>query len=505
VCPADHAAHDASTSGHYSLQFGDTVPGTQGLWRWCQKCQGLFFSAHPSVCPAGGAHDGSASGQYGVLWETLTYSFDTGTGSEQISIGGSPADANVAASSTHVCVTARAAFACYTKRGALVSLGAGFQARPYKAAEFFAQSGISIAPVPSGTPTKDGRVVFDHYRKRFFMAFQTREEHPHLLIAISKSEDPNDGWWTYSDDVLAADVNGQDYMRIGINASHFLVSNEMSKCTGTYPTSWVCNFVRTRHLMYTAADLVGGKPYSRSEWWHVNGHSAAPCVHDSYTTDAFWVHRDDDTHVSVWGVRAGKVTSKQVTIQPSTGAVDGKELGGGTVGYTNIGRAPQNAQYRDGRILFVSNDGHTWSGQSTPNNAVRLVRLNVSKFFDASPSVTVEIDRIFGRASAGDPPGVIFDYGWPAVAANAHGDIVVGSVRSNSTIYPELRASVWFAGQPDISSSVLIGASTSPLTQFHMAGASADPSTGGVYLAQQYGSSSPSWRIRVAKILGTPP
>jgi hypothetical protein len=50
--------------------------------------------------------------------------------------------------------------------------------------------------------------VFDHYRKRFFMAFQTREQHPHLLIAVSKSEDPSNGRWTYSDDVVAADVNG---------------------------------------------------------------------------------------------------------------------------------------------------------------------------------------------------------------------------------------------------------------------------------------------------------
>jgi hypothetical protein len=83
--------------------------------------------------------------------------------------------------------------------------------------------------------------------------------------------------------------------------------------------------------------------------------------------------------------------------------------------------------------VFVPNDGHTWSGQSTPNNAVRLVRLNVSKFYDASPSLIVEIDRIFGCASAGDPPTAIFDYGWPAVAANANGDIVVGSVRSNLT------------------------------------------------------------------------
>jgi hypothetical protein len=43
----------------------------------------------------------------------LTYSFDTGTSADtRINIGGSPADANVAASHTHICVTARAAFAC---------------------------------------------------------------------------------------------------------------------------------------------------------------------------------------------------------------------------------------------------------------------------------------------------------------------------------------------------------------------------------------------------------
>jgi hypothetical protein len=36
-----------------------------------------------------------------------------------------------------------------------------------------------------------------------------------------------------------------------------------------------------------------------------------------------------------------------------------------------------------------------------------------------------------------------------------------------------------------------------------MAGASADPSTPAVYLAQQYGSTSPNWRIHVAKMLGS--
>jgi hypothetical protein len=407
-----------------------------------------------------------------------TYSFDTGAGADQISIGGSPADANVAASSTHVCVTARAAFACYTMGGALVSPGAGFEARPYTAKEFFEKSGISTIISATGDTNyaKDGRIVFDSYRKRFFLVFQSREAIARLLIAFSKSEDPRDGWWTYADTVGSVGEPAHDYQRIGVSFTHLLVSNNMV-------SAWTNgSFTRTRRFMYTASDMVDGKPYSRTEWSNSKANNAAPCVHDSYTTDAFWVHRDDDTHATVWAIRNGGVTNRQVTIQASTNVVNGTQLGGNPVTYSNIGRAPQNAQYRNGRIVFVSNDGHTWSGQSSPNNAVRLVSLDVSKFFDPSPSVTVKIDRIFGRASEGDPSGAIFDYGWPAVAANDKGDIIIGSIRTRATIFPELRAGVWFAGQPDISPSVSLVESSSPLTSWHMAGASADPSTDGVYL-----------------------
>jgi len=459
----------------------------------------------------------------------VTSSFDTGTGAADIHIGGDPADTNVAVSSTHVCVTARAAFAGYTKAGAIVSLGAGFQARPYTAVEFFTESfkqsnlNYTIAPTPpTGTPTKDGRVVFDQIRKRFFMAFQSEEEHPHLLIAVSKSEDPSDGWWTYFDDVLEAGVaTGQDYMSLGISADYFLISNRMALMTGTYPNPpdpnhpWTGVSPITRHFMYSATELAAGnQSYKRIEWSNPAARGAAACVNNdnSNTTDAFWVTRDDATHATVWGVRNGAVpaTSHQVAIQTSSGPPgNAPQLGGGTVDYGHIiFWQPQNVEYRDGRIVFVSNDGHTWEGQSTPNCAIRLVRLNVSKFFDPSPSVTVEIDRILGGASVSDPVGQPFDYGWPAVSTNSYGDIVIGSVRSNATIYPELRASVWFHTESDMSSSLLVAASSSPLTEYHMAGACADPSSDGVYIAQAYGSgsaSSPDWRIRVAKILGMGP
>jgi hypothetical protein len=42
---------------------------TQENWRWCKKCQGLFFAGNPTlgVCPAGRTHDQSESGNYALI------------------------------------------------------------------------------------------------------------------------------------------------------------------------------------------------------------------------------------------------------------------------------------------------------------------------------------------------------------------------------------------------------------------------------------------------------
>lgn len=38
----------------------------QDSWRWCHKCEGLFYNGNNTygVCPAGGTHSTSASGEY---------------------------------------------------------------------------------------------------------------------------------------------------------------------------------------------------------------------------------------------------------------------------------------------------------------------------------------------------------------------------------------------------------------------------------------------------------
>jgi hypothetical protein len=104
-----------------------------------------------------------------------------------------------------------------------------------------------------------------------------------------------------------------DYQWLGVNATHLLVANIQVGTAGK----------TTHHYMYTTPDLGAGKPYSRSEVSFAAGVQAVPCVHESYTTDAFWIRRDDDAHASVWAVRGGQLSSKQFAIQKSTGQVNG--------------------------------------------------------------------------------------------------------------------------------------------------------------------------------------
>lgn len=66
-CPAGEN-HDTADSGSYVvIQNDENVPGQQG-WRWCKKCEGLWFAGggdeRKGKCPAGKHHDATDSGNY---------------------------------------------------------------------------------------------------------------------------------------------------------------------------------------------------------------------------------------------------------------------------------------------------------------------------------------------------------------------------------------------------------------------------------------------------------
>ena len=65
-CPAG-GQHDKGGSGNYTLAHNLPEAPGQPDWRWCHKCQGLFFAGGQSFvgsCPAGGQHDKGGSGNY---------------------------------------------------------------------------------------------------------------------------------------------------------------------------------------------------------------------------------------------------------------------------------------------------------------------------------------------------------------------------------------------------------------------------------------------------------
>lgn len=63
TCP-EGGTHSLTGSGNYSL--GNNAGAGQTDWRWCNKCQGLWFGPNQaaSTCPEGGTHNNVGSGNY---------------------------------------------------------------------------------------------------------------------------------------------------------------------------------------------------------------------------------------------------------------------------------------------------------------------------------------------------------------------------------------------------------------------------------------------------------
>jgi hypothetical protein len=71
VCPSG-GAHDINGSGDYTLQTAQDEPGDPGQfnWRWCHLCSGLFYAGFSTTgwcpAPAAGGHNWSGSWDYSV-------------------------------------------------------------------------------------------------------------------------------------------------------------------------------------------------------------------------------------------------------------------------------------------------------------------------------------------------------------------------------------------------------------------------------------------------------
>lgn len=445
-----------------------------------------------------------------------TFQFSAGSVEDPINIGGHPSDANLAAGRSAVCVTSRAALACYTKGGRILLA-------PTKAAAFFSDF--------SFTGIFDLRANYDHFRDRFWITGLTgwgnSATEDKLLIAVSKTGDPRDGfyqYWTNAYGPVAATGNNADYPLIGIDAKGVYISNTVDCPLLIGSTSY------THVVLFDAAQMAAGLPMSQVDGWRfwnlknpdgniIKGIFTPANAHTA-TTRAFFVNRRGGSTVDVYALNHPLTALQSWTVRsvsvdsfgsPGTGPqlLDAVADSAKPIKFDNLGTAPLSAQYRAGHLVLASNDERDWDGQGD-RPSVRLLQLEVSNLDD----IVVEIDRTFGARAAGE--SAYFSYGWAGVGRNRSGELALAFVRTGATIYPQVRVSSWLPGDLDIRSSTLAiaGSATFQTSSsreqiwYDTANASIDPvDDDGIYFAQQYptsiyGDVAENFRIRVIKMFG---
>ena len=399
-------------------------------------------------------------------WEAYGTNSSTGTAYGGLELGPQlVSDAQISVSTTHVVVTARDALAFYSKSGLKVW-------GVVDGKSFFTSSGIP--DLGSNWGVFDMRTVYDSYRQRFFITgiYSGGSAGYYLVVAVSKSTDPTQGFWMYYfSDPYDGAPNWQpgdsaDYDTIGVGPTVYLASANWSGSSG---------FKGSVIYMFDATAMANG---SSPGWWvfynwtNPDGslpYAVQPAVHHGSTgaRNTVWFAQKWGNNAVVEHVdnplqanQAAWWNSIPLTGTSATTLVNGPQKGVTNPNPPPIGMGAQlgdaftKAVWRAGQLYLSANN--TMVNGSTTLAAGRVMKLNLSNF-------TTKIDRTFGVSSANDPPGSVFWYGWAGVEVNKNLDMAIPSTRTSSSIFPELRISQWLHTDSDIESSILLKSGEAPL------------------------------------------
>ena len=421
-------------------------------------------------------------------------------------------DVNLGVSETHVVVTSRTNVGFYDRQG-------NKQKEVMWVGEFFdwvkASTGVDAF--------FDTRSIYDPYRKRFWigtLGYSTKEtkdlKGQHLFCcAVSKTQNPMDGWYTYYWYSGFGETHAHDYPTLGVSQDVFIETNTGVDDAGNYYNN-VC--------IFDAQSLADGqfKPGWRFWGWKnpVNNIDAeihiTPLIHHGSSPYTYLLGKQGND-VIVFGIKDPLQPNMSVSswvldfsssaFSTTTAAAqkgDNKKLW-----FQNMSNFIFSATYRNNNLYFVMTDAKDWLGSGDMTTSLRLVRIR-----NTDNNYWYDINRVFGSNNKFDdkPTDKVF-YGFPAVAVDAKGDMVTGYCRSGENIYPEIRASVWPNNGNDILPSRLLKAGEAPykvsfvdwqpLPWADCSGAVADPADdNSVWIATSYATSAAdnNWGVWVARV-----
>ena len=466
--------------------------------------------------------------------------------------GGHAGDATIAVSTTHVVVTNRKMLQIFDKSGSDKGKLTG--------SDLFSPLGLSsnsFKPFPIDTYF-DMRALFDPHRKRFWVMglgvnSNWRNRAPadirHVTsVAVSKTENPLDGWYLYwwdsvphwgvANDAVYKAGDASDYPTIGIDTGLFHETHAVNN----YATS-PKTFKFWRVTFFGADQMAAGLPFANVPGWQFwdlqNPDGTVPdtiqaVVHHTASPYSFYVSRIPDNKVTpghvliVWALAkafqpgqvmvATKVSLPDGWLTPTDAPqlTDPNVLSDQLIRMTNLGTKPIKAVYRNNLLYFVTNDA------MGPFTAVRYVRLLVNTY----PLIILDdahkfISRTFGVTDAIESGDLRWS-GWPGVEVNKSGDAAIVFASVSPSIHPGVRYSTYHANETDVRLSRLLkegeavyhsgdkniddSGNLISMPWGDTAGASVDPKDDtGIWIAQQYSTTSSSamnYAIWVGKVFG---
>jgi len=312
-----------------------------------------------------------------------------------------------------------------------------------------------------GTETFDPRAIYDQYNGRFVVVTLERTliaqgaaaNASRILVAVSKTADPNAGWWRFSINSLLSisGVNSwADFPGLAIDDKAIYITNNMFSVTSPFPNTgvrlWIINkvpayagpdnnFAFTVHNPFTPAGSVATTAMPTHMWGVLPAGTAG---------------RPLGTYlVSYSGLNAGGIEAIQfievtdplggvggpffALAQPSVGNIDS---GAGFPGATQLGttrristndRRAQNAVWRNGQIFLAA------SCMPSAGADVGEVTAHWWRFICPGPAAGIALaDQ--GNAGSEDLGADTYTF-FPNVQVDSNLNMAIGFAASNAGIY----------------------------------------------------------------------
>jgi hypothetical protein len=327
-----------------------------------------------------------------------------------------PPDSQGAVGRDHVAVVVNGRYAVYDKE-------TGAELASSSLNQFWRDAGVT--PLSNAF---DPRVLYDAASDRWFaLAADNARAANNLLVAVSKSADPTDGWTGFAIDSDARDEAWADFPMLGIDAGAVYVSAPMFPVVGpdlpngasflVLPKDDLVAPVPTvENATYFARERIGQTGFIPQAMQDLDGSDLAPKFYAGTLTTLGQIQIsriDDPLGAPDWtgGIFAA--------IDPLPEPPDAEQPG-----------PKQNLDSGDARFSqsLVLRNGVTWAVQSVDvdgRTAVRWIQLDPVN------------DIVLDWGVVADPN---LDLIYPSIAVNELDQIVIGMTASDETLYPSAYA-----------------------------------------------------------------